>query len=114
MCPRSGYRSGGTCECALVPVFVPGEHLNVPSFRFSFRGNICQNHPFGNHPFRFLRNDLRKTQNGAYSVRDSETTIKKIKFAFLKWEALGQGGKSSRNAVFLGKRHDNKFLKVQI
>ena len=24
---------------------------NVPSFRFSFRGNICRNHPFGNHPF---------------------------------------------------------------
>ena len=24
---------------------------NVPSFRFSFRGNIHQNHPFGNHPF---------------------------------------------------------------
>ena len=25
-------------ECALVQVFVPGEHANVPSFRFSFRG----------------------------------------------------------------------------
>ena len=24
---------------------------NVPLFRFSFRGNIRQNHPFGNHPF---------------------------------------------------------------
>ena len=24
---------------------------NVPSFRFSFRGNIRRNHPFGNHPF---------------------------------------------------------------
>ena len=24
---------------------------NVPSFRFSFRGNIRQNHPFANHPF---------------------------------------------------------------
>ena len=24
---------------------------NVPSFRFSFRWNIRQNHPFGNHPF---------------------------------------------------------------
>ena len=40
MYPRSGFRSGGTCECTLVPVFVPGEHANVPSFRFSFRGNI--------------------------------------------------------------------------
>ena len=26
MCPRSGFRSGGTCERTLVPVFVPGEH----------------------------------------------------------------------------------------
>ena len=34
MCPRSGFRSGGTCERSLVPVFVPGEHPNVPSFRF--------------------------------------------------------------------------------
>ena len=24
--PRSGFRSGGTSECTLVPVFVPGEH----------------------------------------------------------------------------------------
>ena len=24
---------------------------NVPSFRFSFQGNIRRNHPFGNHPF---------------------------------------------------------------
>ena len=55
MCPRSGFRSGGTCECTLVPVFVPGEHPNVPSFRMSFRGNIRQNHPFGNHPFGLLR-----------------------------------------------------------
>ena len=38
--PRSGFRSGGTSERTLVPVFVPGEHPNVPSFWFSFRGNI--------------------------------------------------------------------------
>ena len=25
--------------------------VNVPSFRFSFRGNIRQNHPFGKPPF---------------------------------------------------------------
>ena len=50
MCPRSGFRSGGTCECTLVPdfrsggtsertlvpVFVPGEHP-CPSFPCSFR-----------------------------------------------------------------------------
>ena len=39
------------------------------------------------------------------------------KFLFLRGgdRALGQRGKSSRNAVvFCGKRHDNKILKVQI
>ena len=41
------FRSGGTCERTLVPVFVPGEHPNVPSFQFSFRVNMRQNHPFG-------------------------------------------------------------------
>ena len=52
MCPCSGFRSGGTCERrTLVPVFVPGEHPNVSSFRFSFRRNIRQNHPFGRPPF---------------------------------------------------------------
>ena len=50
---------------------VPGEHANVPSFRFSFlgnvpsfrfsfRGNIRQNHPFGNHPFVNPRHQARK------------------------------------------------------
>ena len=48
---RTYPRSGGTCERTLVPVFVPGEHANVPSFRFSFRVNIRQNHPFGKPPF---------------------------------------------------------------
>ena len=51
MYPRSGFRSGGAYERTLVPVFVPGEHPNVPSFRFSFRVNIRQNHPFGKAPF---------------------------------------------------------------
>ena len=50
MYPRSGFRSRGTRERTLVPVFVPGEHPNVPSFRFLFRGNIRQNHPFGKPP----------------------------------------------------------------
>ena len=65
-----GSQKGGFGECTLVPVFVPGEHANVPSFRLSlwgnirtyprsgfrsgsFWGNIRQSHPFGNHPFRF-------------------------------------------------------------
>ena len=50
MCPRSGLRSGGTsvktyprsrCRSRAT-----SEILNVPSFRFSFRANIRQNHPF--------------------------------------------------------------------
>ena len=48
---RMYLRSGGICERTLVLIFVPGEHLNVPSFRFSFRGNIRQNHPFWKSPF---------------------------------------------------------------
>ena len=42
MYPRSGFCSGGTCECTLVLVVVPGEHPNVPSFRFSFRGTSAK------------------------------------------------------------------------
>ena len=37
---KGGFIKGGFGKCALVPVFVPGEHANVPSFRFSFWGNI--------------------------------------------------------------------------
>ena len=37
MCPRSGFRSRGTCERTRVPVFVLGKHPKVP---FLFWGNI--------------------------------------------------------------------------
>ena len=37
---RAVSPKGGFGECALVTVFVLGQHANVPSFRFSFRGNI--------------------------------------------------------------------------
>ena len=40
--PRSGFRSGRTYECTLVPLFVPSEHLNVPSFGFSSRGTSAK------------------------------------------------------------------------
>ena len=33
---------------------------NVPSFRFSFWGNIRQNHPFGNHPFANPRSFVKR------------------------------------------------------
>ena len=46
MCPRSGFRSGGTCERTLVPVFVPGEHANIPSFRFFVPGEHPPKPPF--------------------------------------------------------------------
>ena len=42
MYSRSGFRSGGTCERTLVPVFVPGEHPNVPSFRFRSGGTSAK------------------------------------------------------------------------
>ena len=64
---KGGFVKGWFGECALVPVFVLGEHANVASFRFSFRGNIrmyprsgfrsggtsakitpSENHPFAN------------------------------------------------------------------
>ena len=52
MFPRSGFRSERTREHANVPVFVPGRSgFRSGSFRFSFRGNIRQNHPFGKPPF---------------------------------------------------------------
>ena len=52
--PSFRFSFQGNMRTYLVPVFVPGEHPNVPSFRFSFRGNIRQNHTFGNHPFSTL------------------------------------------------------------
>ena len=46
------FRSGGNIhQSTLVPVFVPGQHPNVTSFRFSFWGNIRQHHRFGKPPF---------------------------------------------------------------
>ena len=51
MCPCSGFRSGGTFKCTLVPVFRSGgtsECTLVPVF---VPGNIHQNHPFGKPPF---------------------------------------------------------------
>ena len=51
---------------------------------------------------------------GQPQVRESETTIK-IKFALFRGGG-GQGAerKSVQNAIFHGKRHDNKILKLKI
>ena len=46
MYPRSGFRSGGTCARALVPVFVLGEHPNVPSFWSFVPGEHLPKPPF--------------------------------------------------------------------
>ena len=49
----------------------------------------------------------------ALLVRDGETTTT-IDFVFLSGGCWGQRRKSSPNAVFLGKRHDNKVLNSKI
>ena len=47
-------------------------------------------------------------------IRESETTIK-IKFALFRvGVGRGAGRKIVQNAIFHGKRHDNKILKVKI
>ena len=57
------------------------------------------------------RSELKRTQKGARQrVRESETTIK-IKFAFVRG---GGERKIVQNAIFRGKRPDNKILKVKI
>ena len=56
MSKKGNFVKGGSCECALFPVFVPGEHANIPSFWFSFRGNIRAYPRSG-----FLRRPLKTT-----------------------------------------------------
>ena len=48
------HKKGGFGECSLVPVFVPGEHANIPSFRFSFQGTSAKITLLENHPFQVL------------------------------------------------------------
>ena len=60
--PRSGVRSGGTSERALVLVLRSGgtpERALVPVF---VPAEIRQNHPFGNHPFGVLRTAKHATK----------------------------------------------------
>ena len=47
-------------------------------------------------------------------IRDGDTTIKITFSLFEGGGALGTERKIIQNAVFRGKRHDNKILKVQI
>ena len=57
---------------------------------------------------------MSRAKNSLPIVRESETTIK-IKFALFRggW-AGGPERKIVQNAIFHGKRHDNKILKVKI
>ena len=62
-----------------------------------------------------IRETLRFLFRGPKNLRESETTIK-IKFAFFGGGGLGRGAerKIVQNAIFHGKRHDNRILKVKI
>ena len=53
MCPRSGFWYRRSILCTLVPVFFGGPSFLffIRSFRLLVPRNICENHPFGNHPF---------------------------------------------------------------
>ena len=48
---------------------------NVPSFRFSFRGNIRQNHPFGNHPFANPRKIEKKQFRFKFSISPEKCSL---------------------------------------
>ena len=90
MYPRSGFRSGGTCKRTLVPVFVLGEHPNVPSFRFSFRRNIRQNHPLSGVP-------------GVRWDRVYGTNLAQVGPNMAKLDLLGQVGRHFAVFCLLGK-----------
>ena len=59
MCPRPGFRSRRTCECILVPVFVPGEHPNVPRSGFRSGGTSAKTTLLENHPFVNPQEELK-------------------------------------------------------
>ena len=62
----------------------------------------------------FSANRFARIAGPSKKVRESETTIK-IKFALFRgWVGRGAERKIVQNAIFHGKRHDNKILKVKI
>ena len=75
--PRSGFRSGGTSERTLVPVFVPGEHPPKPPF---WKPPFCQQ----------IWNFLRGSPEGATtllhfpSAPDPSLTASKAPFLTLR------------------------------
>ena len=57
---------------------------------------------------------IRDFQKALETIRESETTIK-VKLALFRGGlGRGAGRKIIQNAIFHGKRHDNKILKVKI
>ena len=51
-CPRSGFRSGGTCECTVVPVFWFGGNIRMyPRSGFRSGGTSAKTTLLKNHPF---------------------------------------------------------------
>ena len=52
-----------------------------PSFRFSFRGNIRRNHPFGNHPFANPRTAHWKIK-GRFRKRVVLANVPSFRFSF--------------------------------
>ena len=74
MCPRSGFRSGGTCERTVVPGFVLGEHLNLPSFRSDNRKRK------GKESLKSKDCSLQFAGSGLYTHSDSFLDIEKTYF----------------------------------
>ena len=78
-------QKGGFGECALVPVFGNGEHLNVPSFRVFGAGEHLPKPPFWNHPFanpRYVRGAKKfvKLQLWSFSELSSHKVLSHGRF----------------------------------
>ena len=90
MCLRSGFFVPGEHANVpyLVPVFVPREHPKVPSFRFSFRGNVRQTTLLENHPLPTPeKNKHRRVLSGHWQSH------------WLKWRQLQDFGQGQVSAV---------------
>ena len=68
MYPRSGFWYRGTSEYTFVPFLGTGEHPNVPSFLFWYRGKSAKTTLFGNHPLRTPESDSRAPETGQSDV----------------------------------------------
>ena len=85
--PRAVSYKGGFGERTLVPVFVLGEYANVPSFWFSFRGNIRM----------YPRSGFR---SGGTSAKTTLQKYSTIKFAISKFYCRGVSHEKQRFGRF--------------